>query len=124
MEARPAAPVINNNHLDAMERRLHIQAAVYALLGFFFLLRAAVPSIADSYLAAGLALCVAAVALSVISFHLRRFPVAATAAARIAQVALRLSSDPVHPSKHLIFIPTIGQLRKIDEAIYSCMPVY
>lgn len=92
MAAPPAlAPVFNNEdlRLNAMERRLHLYAAVYALLGLSFLIRAAIPRLADSHLAAGLLLWAAAVALSVLSFQLRRFPMAAMAATRVAQLALR-----------------------------------
>lgn len=85
---RAAAPLIRDLD-EQLERRLHLHAAVYAMLGVSFLLRAAFPCLAHSHLAAGLALCTAAVGLSVISFRLRRFPVAAMAAARVAQVALR-----------------------------------
>jgi hypothetical protein len=91
--AAPAAPFLRNNDNgndnDRLERRLHFQAAVYVLLGASFLLRAALPHLADSHLVAGLVLWTAAVALALLSFHLRRFPVVAMAAARLAQVALR-----------------------------------
>lgn len=86
--ARPA-PFLDHNAAQQLERRLHFHAAVYVLLGASYLLRAAVPRLADSHLAAGMALWAAALALALLSFHLRRFPMAATAAARIAQVALR-----------------------------------
>jgi hypothetical protein len=72
-----------------LERRLHFHAAVYVLLGASFFVRAAVPRLADRHLFAGLVLWAAAVALAVLSFHLRRFPMAAMAAARLAQVALK-----------------------------------
>jgi hypothetical protein len=85
--AAPPAPFLNNN--DQLERRLHFHAAVYLLLGASFFLRAALPRLADSHIVAGFVLWTAAVALAVLSFHLRRFPVAAMAAARLAQVALR-----------------------------------
>jgi hypothetical protein len=91
--AAPLAPFLNNNNNNnnnhLLERRLHFHAAVYLLLGASFFLRAAIPCLADSHLVAGLVLWAGAVALAVLSFHLRRFPVAAMAAARLAQVALR-----------------------------------
>lgn len=86
--ARPA-PFVDDNAAQQLERRLHFHVAVYVLLGASYLLRAAVPRLADSHLAAGMALWAAALALALLSFHLRRFPMAAMAAARIAQVALR-----------------------------------
>jgi hypothetical protein len=89
MAAHPAPLFLDDNAAQQLERRLHFNAAVYVLLGASFLLRAAVPRLADSHLAAGLALWAAALALALLSFNLRRFPVAAMAAGRIAQVALR-----------------------------------
>jgi hypothetical protein len=89
--AAPAAPFLrnNDNDNDQLERRLHFHAAVYVLLGASFFLRAALPRLADSHLAVGFLMWAAAVMLAVLSFRLRRFPVAAMAAARLAQVALR-----------------------------------
>jgi hypothetical protein len=87
--AAPAVPFLRNDDNDRLERRLHFHATVYVLLGAFFFVRADVPRLADSHLVAGLVLWAAAVALAVLSFHLRRFPMAAMAAARLAQVALK-----------------------------------
>lgn len=88
-----------------LERCLRFHAAVYLMLGASFLLRAAVPGApwvqaqqvngatsagSSAFEAAiGVSLSAAAVALVLLSFQLRRFPMTALAAARLAQAALR-----------------------------------
>ncbi|KAF0900531.1 hypothetical protein E2562_032126 [Oryza meyeriana var. granulata] len=104
MAAAAAAPLANNARAGGdnalagdhdpvgrrLERRLHLYAAVYMLLGASFLLRRVVSHTgAASPVVVGSLLWAAAVAMAVLSLQTRRFPLAVRAADRLAQAALR-----------------------------------
>ena len=71
----------------SLERRLRLYAAAYMLLAIAFLLRG-MPQLDGVAAVTGFLLWVAAVALLILSFVHRRFPVAAMAAAGVAKAAL------------------------------------
>lgn len=85
--ARQVQPQVDDAADRRLEQRLRLYGAVYMMLGTMVLLRAAFPE-ANRYAVGGLLLWAAALALVLLAGQHRRFPLAARAAARLAQAAI------------------------------------